>query len=276
MPVSVTIIKGGQTYTLEQFGVACKRHDIPPLPEKEDYTMQVPGRAGKIRMGAQYKERSFSIECIIMADNPTVDYQMRLAAVAELLDTISEPAYWIFGDMPGKRWQAEYTGSMTIEKMIFDGEFTIPLVSYSPWPESVTDVSSGWSYGQGMTYGMGLKYGSKYSFPVIASPTTFKVYHAGNVPLPPQIIIFGIFSNLRIDDGRGNTLEINRTNAAGDVVTVDCESGTVKLNNGQNIYGQTNKVFFELPHGDTTFTVTGSGTINCAIVFAPFRHRYLY
>lgn len=275
MPVSVTIIKGGQSFRLEDFGVACKRHDIPPLPEKEDYTIQVPGRAGKIRMGAQYKERSFYIECLLMADDPMVDYQMRLAAVAELLDMISEPAYWIFGDMPGKRWQAEYTGSMTIEKMIFDGQFTIPLVSYSPWPETVTDISSGWEYGQGYTYGMGLRYGDKYSFQVTASPTSFEVYNPGNVPLPPIMIIQGQFTNLSIKDGRGNDLWLNWTNGVSDKVAVDCEKGTV-MRNDQNMYRQTNKTFFELTKGATTITVSGIGAMNCTVTFSPFRPKYLY
>lgn len=276
MPVSVTIVKGNQTYTLEQFGVACKKHNIPPLPEKEIYTMQVPGRAGKVRMGAQYLERSFSLECILMADDPTVDYQMRLAAVAELLDTIAEPAYWVFGDMPGKRWQAEYVGSMTIEKMIFDGEFTIPLISYFPWPESITDVSNGWEYEQGYTYGMSLEYGGSLSFSITSSPTSFNVNHAGNVPLPPKIKITGQFTNLVISDGRGTALEINRVNGGSDTIEVDCEEGRVILNGSQSIYGQTNKHFFVLPHGDTIFTVTSTGTVNCIIEFTPFRHRYLY
>lgn len=275
MPVPVTIYKDNQVFTFEQFGLALLKHNIPPLPEKEDFTIQIPGRHGKVRMGAQYKERPFTLECILMADDPMVDYQMRLAQVAELLDTISEPAYWVFGDMPGKRWLAEYTGLMTVEKLIFDGNITLPMVAYQPFPESVTDVSNGWQYGQGYTYGMGLRYGDKYSFQITQSGQQFVIYHAGNVPLPPRIRITGTFSNLKLNDGRGKTLAINRTTGVSDVVEIDSENQQIYLNGTTNIFAQTNQVFFTLPHGETTFTVTAD-SVNCTIAFTPFRHRYLY
>ncbi|MDF2650335.1 MAG: hypothetical protein K0Q73_6140 [Paenibacillus sp.] len=276
MPIDVKVIKNGVEYTFEQFGLALLKHNIPPNPEKEDFTLQIPGRPGKVRMGAQYKERSFSLECIIMANDTTFDYHIKVAAIAELLDSIDGPQYWIFGDIPGKRFSAEYTGSQSLEKMIFDGRLTIPLVCYFPFTESITDISNGWSYGDGYTYGMGLRHGDEYSHQLTSSPSTFKIYHAGGVPIPPKIRITGQFTNLSINDGRGNILTLTRVNGASDVVEIDCEESTVYLNDNQNIYSQSNGVFFMLPKGETTFTVTGSGAINCNIAFTPFRHRYIY
>jgi phage-related protein len=279
MTVSCKIIKNAVTYDIGDFGLALLKHDIPPNIEKEDFTFQVAGRAGKIRMGTQYKERSFNIECLLMADDPTFDYHIKIAAIADLLDASSGPQYWVFGDISGKRFLAEYNGSISIDKMIFDGRLTIPLVCYFPFTETVTDVSSGWSYGQGYTYGMGLRYGDLYSKVITASPTSFIIYHAGGAPLPPQIVIAGQFTNLHLSDGKGNELIITRVNGISDTITIDCgDQGNVKviLNGTTNIYSQTNGVFFELSNGETTFTTTATGTINFTISFTPFRHRYIY
>jgi phage-related protein len=276
MPVSCVMIKEGVPYDLSQYGLALLKHDIPPNPEKEDYTFQIPGRAGKVRMGTLYKERTFSLEFLLMADDPTVDYQSKVADISELLDASGGPQYWIFGDMSGKRFLGEYNGSESIEKMIFDGRLTIPLVCYFPFTETVTDVSSGWSYGQGYMYGMGLRYGDQYSYNITSSPSTFKIYHAGSAPLPPQIKITGQFTNLQLSDNRGNTLMLTRTNGPGDIIDIDCENFRVTLNGTQNIYSQSNNVWFQLPKGETTFTVSATGAINCTIAFTPFRHRYIY
>jgi phage-related protein len=275
MPVEVTIIKNEIEYKFSDFGLALLKHNIPPNPDKEDFTIQIPGRPGKIRMGSQYKERTFSLECILMADDSTVDYQARVAAVAELLDFVDDgPGYWIFGDIPGKRFQAEYSGSQSIDKMIFDGRLTIPLVCYFPFSESITDVSNGWEYGQGYTYGMGFMYGS-YSQQVTSSPTTIKIYHAGNVPLPAKIKITGKFTNLHINDGHGNELILTRTNGDTDVVDIDSEESTIYLNGTQNIYSQGNGDFFMLPKGESAFIITGTN-LDFTVAFTPFRHRYIY
>jgi phage-related protein len=274
MTVSLTIIKDSVTYDIANFGLALKKHNIPPNPDKEDFTFSIPGKPGKLRMGSQYKERQFSLECLLMADDATIGYQAKVAQIAELLDMINSPAYLIFGDMPGKRFLGEYTGSQTIDKMIFDGQLTIPMVCYFPFTETVTDVSNGWSYGDGYSYGMGMRYGDTYSNTVTVSGQTFKIYHAGGAPYPPQIKITGAFTNLSISDGT-NTLTITRTNVAGDVVDIDCENFTYTLNGSTNIYAATNGVFFSLGKGETTFTVTGTG-LNCVIQFTPFRHRYIY
>ncbi|MCR8633496.1 phage tail family protein [Paenibacillus radicis (ex Xue et al. 2023)] len=276
MPISCNIIKNGMTYDLEQYGIALIKHNIPPLPEKEDYTFQIPGKAGKVRMGSQYKERTFDLELLLMADDATIDYQSKVAELAWLLDSIGGPEYWIFGDIPGKRFLGEYTGQMNLEKMIFDGRLTVPLVCYFPFTETVTDVANGWSYGEGYTYGMGLRFGDTYSKAVTVSGTTFTIYHAGTAPLPPKIKITGQFTNLSLNDGRGHVMTITRANGVNDTIEIDCEEGTVYLNGTQNIYSQTNAVFFSLPRGTTTFTFTASGVVNFTVSFTPFRHRYLY
>jgi phage-related protein len=275
MPVSVHVIKDGIKYDLANFGLALKKHNIPLTPPKEDYTLDIPGRVGKLRLGTRDKERTFNLEFVLMANDSTIDYHLKVGDIADILYS-PEPLYWIFGDIPGKRFQGEYNGAPDIEKMIFDGYLTIPIICYYPYIETVTDISSGWQYGQGYTYGIGLRYGDKYSHQITSSPSTFKMYHAGNVPVPPIILITGVFTNLHLSDGRGNELILTRTNGALDEIEIDCTESTIYLNDTQNIYSQGNGVFFVLPKGETTFTVTATGSINCTIAFTPFRHRYVY
>jgi predicted phage tail component-like protein len=275
MPVSVRVIKNNVTYDLADYGLALLKHNIPLTPPKEDYTIDIPGRPGKIKQGSKDKERPFNLEFILMAEDSTYDYQAKVADFADLLYS-PEPLYWIFGDIPGKRFQGEYNGAPDIEKMIFDGRVTVPIICFNPYVDSITDVTNGWGYGQGYTYNMGLRYGDVYSHLVTLSPTVFEVYHAGNVPIKPRILITGSFTNLHLNDGRGNELIITRVNGPSDVIEIDCEESTIYLNTNQNIYSSGNGVFFELPKGITTFTVTATGTINCIVAFTPFRHKYVY
>lgn len=275
MPVSVHVIKDGKKYDLADYGLALLKHNIPLTPPKEIYSVDVPGRAGQVRMWSKDKAREFTLEFIFMACDATYDYQTKLADISELLYS-DDPLYWIFGDMEGKRIEGEYNGTPDINKVIFDGYLNIPIICHNPYFESVNDLSSGWLYGKGNTYGMGLRYDDSYVFPVTTSPMSFPIYNGGNLPLKPVLEIAGTFTNIRINDGRGNELVITRINSGLDVVEVDCSESTIYLNRNQNIYSQGNGVFFVLPKGVTNFTVMAIGAIDCVISFRPFRYKYTY
>mgnify|MGYP001363708979 CR=1 FL=1 len=275
MPVAAFVIKDGVKYDLADYGLALLKHNIPLTPPKEVYTVDVPGKAGLVRMGSKDKSREFTLEFILMAEDSTYDYQSKLADLSELLYS-DEPLYWIFGDREGKRIQGEYNGYPDIDKVIFDGYLSIPIICHNPYFESVNDLTSGWSYGSGNTYGMGLRYGDVSSFSVKTNPTTFTVYNGGNIALQPRILMVGKFTNLRLSDGRGNELVLTRVNQTADTVEVDCEQGQIYLNSFTNIYSQGNGVFFVLPKGETIFTVTSSEEIDCQISFTPFQYKYTY
>lgn len=112
------------------------RHDIPVLPPTKDYSLEVSGRDGELDFGCQYGARVISLECILMADNPTTDYQLKVARIARAFHAQKGDQAFTFADRPGKRYMARYSGTMPIEKIIFDGRLTIPLKMHDPWPES--------------------------------------------------------------------------------------------------------------------------------------------
>jgi len=117
-------------------GIRIKRRDIPPLPDTRDYTVQIAGEDGEVDFGLEYGPRIISHECILIADNPTLDYQSKVRAVAKLFDARRGDRVITYSDQPGKRYRARYAGTIPIEKIIFDGNFTLPLKMYQPFPES--------------------------------------------------------------------------------------------------------------------------------------------
>ncbi|WP_127580818.1 phage tail domain-containing protein [Paenibacillus koleovorans] len=247
---------------------------IPPLPNVEDQNVQIDGRDGEIDFGMVYGPRVIQL-VFFLTEYTELDYYDKIAAAVEMFNPRIGELTVTFDDLPGRVYSARPIGTVPIDKGGTIRTLAIPLKMHQPFPES-TDVSSGWEYGQGYSYGMGLRYGDEYSYTVSSSPDTFEIYHAGNVPIKPKFRITGHFTNLNLSDGRGNTLVLTRVNGPSDYIDINCEKGTVKLNNSQNIYSQSNGCFFVLPKGETTFTATASGTVNFTITFAPFRHRYLF
>ncbi|MNC67352.1 Phage tail protein [compost metagenome] len=79
-----------------------------------------------------------------MADDTTIDYHNRVAKVAALFNIRKGDIIFTFSDRPGKRYIGRYAGTMDIQKIIFDGEVTIPIkMGENPFPESderITEV----------------------------------------------------------------------------------------------------------------------------------------
>ena len=247
-----------------------KRHDIPALPETKDYNIQIPGRDGEIDFGMDYGPRTFNLECIIMADNPTTDYQAKVAELATIFNAKRGDMEFIFSDRPGIRYVARYAGQMPIDKLIFDGNVTIPLKMHWPFPESQHDTRAR-EYGQGLEYGQGYEY-STHAILVTASSQLIPIQHDGTYQVAPFIRITGAFTNLSLSDGL-NTFTFTGTNGPNDVIEIDSKQFTVKKN-GVNAYGQTNGVFFLLKPGTTSF-ICNSTNPDFKIEFI-FRHTYLY
>jgi phage-related protein len=120
--------------TFSSLGLGVKRHDIPVLPETKDYIVEIAGRDGAVDFGSVYGARSFSVECVLMADNPTLDYHAKIARVAVAFNTKRDLTL-TFSDLQGRRYNCRYAGTMAIEKIIFDGNLTIPFKMFDPWPE---------------------------------------------------------------------------------------------------------------------------------------------
>lgn len=71
--------------SFREIGLGLKKHNIPVLPPTRDYSIEIAGRDGEIDFGSTYGPRVINLECIIMADDTTLDYHRRVAKVAALL-----------------------------------------------------------------------------------------------------------------------------------------------------------------------------------------------
>ncbi|QUL57574.1 phage tail family protein [Paenibacillus tritici] len=256
----------------ESIGLGLKSHNIPVLPPTKDNTIELADRDGAVDFGSTYGPRIFNLDCIVMADDPTLDYQRRVALVAALFNIRKRDIVFTFGDLIGKRYVGRYAGTMDITKLIFDGEVSIPIKMNSPWPESTQDTTVR-EYGQGLEYGQGYLY-SDYAVWIGSSGQNIVVRNEGSISAYPVLRISGAFSSFSLTDGV-STLVLSGTSSASDVWEINCDPGecTVRLN-GQNAYFRSNGVFFELRPGNTTFTVSGGSlAFNLAFVF---RYKYLY
>lgn len=120
--------------TFSSLGLGVKRHDIPVLPPTKDNTVEIAGMDGEIDFGSTYGPRLINIECILMADDATTDYQARVAVIAALFNAKKGDLAFTFSDIVSKHYMARYCGTMSIEKLIFDGNVTIPIKMHDPFP----------------------------------------------------------------------------------------------------------------------------------------------
>lgn len=130
---------------LKSIGLGVKKHNIPPLPPTRDNSVELAERDGEIDFGSTYGPRTFDLECVIMANDTTIDYQNRVAQVAALFNSKKGDIIFTFSDRPGKRYIGRYAGTMSIEKVIFDGNLSIPIkMGSNPFPvsdEKITELT---------------------------------------------------------------------------------------------------------------------------------------
>ncbi|GGF86938.1 distal tail protein Dit [Paenibacillus aceti] len=130
---------------LKSIGLGVKKHNIPPLPPTRDNSIELAERDGEIDFGSAYGPRTFDLDCVIMANDTTIDYQNRVAQVAALFNAKKGDIVFTFSDRPGKRYIGRYAGTIAIEKLIFDGNITIPIkMGENPFPvsdERITEVT---------------------------------------------------------------------------------------------------------------------------------------
>ncbi|WP_274362759.1 phage tail domain-containing protein [Paenibacillus thermotolerans] len=251
-------------------GLGLTKYNIPVLPDTRDYGVEIAGKDGEIDFGSVYSSRTFTLECVLMADDSSFDYHQKIATIASVFNAKKGDLDLYFSDRQGRRYMARYAGSMPIEKLIFDGMVSIPLKMHNPYPESQQDTSAK-EYGQGLEYGQGYEYATS-SVQVTKSSQSIPIQHDGTAEVAPFIRITGNFTNLSLSDGT-NTFTFTGTTTGTDVIEIDCKKFTVKKN-GVNAYGSTNGVFFLLKPGTTTF-IANSTNPNFKIEFI-FRHTYLY
>ena len=123
---------------LEQIvGISKVKRDI--LPERQNYSKEVPSLNGSYYTGYKYKERNISIDIYI----PSKTREERLETVRELakvLDTPA-PAVLIIDDEPDKFCYAVLDGSTNLDTLVTTGTATLDFVCYDPYLYALKDKS---------------------------------------------------------------------------------------------------------------------------------------
>jgi phage-related protein len=267
------IIATADGSTFESLGLGLVKHNIPVLPPTVENSLSIAGADGETDFGSTYGPRTFDLECVLMADDSTLDYQRRVALVAALFDAKKGDIIFTFSDIPDKRYMGRYAGSLPIEKIIFDGNVTIPIKMHNPWPESIhtTEIRR---YGEGVSYGEGYRYQGSSYFTVTSSGQTMIVENEGTETAEPLIRITGAFTNLSLT-AKGQTFTFSGSTGASDILEIDCNPQKCRVRlNGESVYGRSNGVFFELSPGNTK-VVAQAELINTTIEFI-YRYKYLY
>ncbi|OZQ66058.1 hypothetical protein CA600_12425 [Paenibacillus sp. VTT E-133280] len=259
--------------SFRSIGLGLVKHNIPVLPSTEEYSIKIAGADGETDFGSNYGPRTFDLECVLMADDPTLDYHRRVALMAALFNVKKGDIPFTFSDLPNKRYMGRYAGTMSIDKIIFDGNVTIPIKMHNPWPESLQDTELR-EYGEGLSFGEGYFYISDSSFSITTSGQSFAVMNEGSEVGYPLIRITGSFTNLSLTDG-SQTITFSGSTGSNDVLEINCDPKkcTVRLN-GINAYSRSNGVFFEFEPGEAEITAIATNP-NFIIEFI-YRYKYLY
>ncbi|KUP22417.1 phage tail domain-containing protein [Paenibacillus sp. DMB5] len=254
---------------LSTLNIQLVSRDLPPLPETEENTVKIAGKDGVRNFGSTYAARPLGLGLFIMGD----DYHGTVAKLASIFDVSYGPAEVIFDDIPDKRYIAEYRGSIAFDASTGNRKIDVPMKMDNPWVDSIQDTEQH-EYGDGLSFGEGYFYISDSSFSISTSGQTVTVNNIGTKTAYPLLRITGAFTDLSISTG-SQTFTFSGSIGGTDLLEIDCYPDKCKIRlNGDNAWSRSNGVFFELPPGETTFTV--SATAPAFTLEVIYRYKYLY
>lgn len=160
--------------SFSSLGLGVKRADISVLPPTRDHTVEIAERDGELDFGSDYGPRIINIECILMADDPVIDYHRKVAKLATIFNAKRGDLIFTFSFRPGLRYVGRYAGTMPIEKIIFDGNLTIPIRMNDPFPEGEEKV---------------------FETTITSSPRSILIESEGDEPASPVITLTNTGSN---------------------------------------------------------------------------------
>ncbi|MDT3426063.1 phage-related protein [Paenibacillus forsythiae] len=254
---------------LSEIGVQLVSREIPALPEAEENAVKLAGRDGQLNFGSTYAARTLSLGLFIMGD----DYDGVVGKLAGIFNVRRSPLIILFSDRPGKRYVAEYRGSISFDTSTGNRLINVPLKMDDPFPESQHSTELR-EYGEGLEYDQGYFYISDSYFEITASGQTATVNNEGSDVAYPLIRITGAFTDLALSDGE-QTFTFSGSVGSSDVLEIDCDLSKCRVRlNGENAFSRSNGVFFSLERGETTFTVmAGSPNFTLEIIY---RYKYLF
>ncbi|MDP4095477.1 phage tail family protein [Paenibacillus sp. P96] len=107
----------------------------PILSGTRDRTLTIPGRVGAWDYGADLDVKNFSLNCRFIAKSPA-ELQYSAETLARLLiDSYGKPRTFdlSFEDHPDRTYKVRYSGSLSIERLVGMGDFSLPLTAFDPF-----------------------------------------------------------------------------------------------------------------------------------------------
>jgi predicted phage tail component-like protein len=227
---------GGTDFTIDSNGILQplgilvardSREDL--LPSTRENTEEIPGRHGEIDFGSELRSRILELHVSTAEIDPATRYVLK-RTLASQLNPLTGVKTLVFEDDPTRLYYVKYAGDMRINNQQptwFD--FVIPLKMVNPFIVSTDEHSFA---GSG------------------------PVANAGNVDAPFKIYVYGPIVNPMINVN-GEVMVWTGDLVAGDILVIDTENQTVKLND-TNALGTYNGVFPVLRTGNNDIVVSYS------------------
>ncbi|MBO1515609.1 phage tail domain-containing protein [Metabacillus bambusae] len=258
---------------ISEYNLKCElEHDHPALSDTRDYTISIPGMAGAHDFGADMGPKSFNLpfKFTNVKSNTDIAFEIRRFKKA-ILDGYGNPKTFElqFDYESSKYYNARYSGSLPLERLIHRGRFVLPLIAFDPFAYSVA-MNNEITWGSEV-----ITFDSEYLFGqsngethTIIAPKTITETVTGDI-LRPVFNINGSGTDVTVA-ANGQTFSLGTfTNANW---LVDGDNYTV-IRNDANGLQYFSGDWIELINGDNNITISGSGlnlTFECR-----FRDKYM-
>ena len=132
-PLTYSFTFGG--INMRNYGLYLKSRVMPTLPRTREKTIEVPGRDGKLDMGAEFAERVIPLPCVIQVSNDA-EFISLVRTLARIFDPTRGAQRLILDEEKDKYYMARYAGKLDIEQVLQWSEFELPMVCYDPFAYS--------------------------------------------------------------------------------------------------------------------------------------------
>ena len=182
------------------------------LPAARDRFVEIPGKHGGYYFGGMYDAKRFNVECVVKCLSRAA-LLTRLDEIAVLLDTRKGFKKLVFDDQPDRYLMAKVVDR--IDSRLNGGIATLSLsfVAADAFAYGISEIND--------------------TRTVDETPETVTITPGGTAPIEPVITltISGVCSNISIEHlEMGQTLTINESFVATDIVLIDTSLWLVKIN----------------------------------------------
>jgi predicted phage tail component-like protein len=136
------LIDGVTEHTAKELGMIMREGEADPvLPPINERTMEIPGRNGAYYFGASFGARRITIPCAFVYSETETELQDDIRALAAILiDNNSKPKALrlVFESRPTHYYDVYVTGTTTLTRRVYDGEFDLMFVAPDPFEKALS------------------------------------------------------------------------------------------------------------------------------------------